>query len=132
MKAGEPEEMRSVPVVLLVDNEQGMLVLFGNLLQRMGYDVRLAASGEEALTWLEHETPDLLILDMAMPGINGMDVLHYVIDRPELDGMTVMVLTALGPVPAPSDVAQRITRWVTKPVEPQRLVHLVHELLSDE
>ncbi len=123
--------MQSVPVVLFVDNEQGMLVLFGNLLQRIGYDVRLAAGGEEALTWLERETPDLLILDMAMPGISGIDVLHYVIDRPALDDMIVMVLTALGPGPAPSEVAQRIARWVTKPIEPQRLVHVVRELLGD-
>ena len=122
--------MRQVPVVLLVDNEQGMLVLFGNLIRRQGYDVWMAASGEEALDQLERDIPDLLILDMAMPGISGMDVLRYVAQRPDLDGLPVVVLTAMGPGPAPADVADRITRWVTKPLEPRALIRMVHELID--
>ena len=118
------------PLVLVVDNEKGLLTLFSSLVQRMGYQVLQAESGLAALGILEEQTPDLLVLDLAMPEMTGFDVLQEVITMPHLDTMPVMVLTATSFGPAPDDVAHRIGAWVTKPVHPDAFYAAVRELLE--
>ena len=118
------------PLVLVVDNEQGLLTLFSSLVQRMGYQALQAESGLVALRILEEQTPDLLVLDLAMPEMTGFDVLREVVTMPHLDTMPVMVLTATSIGPAPDDVAHRIGAWVTKPVHPDDFYTTVNELLN--
>jgi CheY-like chemotaxis protein len=118
------------PLVLVVDNEKGLLILFSSLVKRMGYQVLQAENGPAALRILEQQTPDLLVLDLAMPEMSGFDVLKQVITMPHLDTMLVMVLTATSLGPAPGDVAYRIGAWVTKPVRPDDFMATVRELLE--
>jgi CheY-like chemotaxis protein len=118
------------PLVLVVDNEMGLLLLFGSLVRRMGYQVLQANSGTAALDLLEQQTPDLMVLDLAMPEMTGYDVLRQVMTMPRLDKMPVMVLTATNLGPAPEDVAHRIGAWVTKPVRPEIYEATVRELLE--
>lgn len=119
-----------VPVVLIVDNEQGLLTLFSSIVRRLGYTTLQANGGAAAIDILDRTTPDLLILDMAMPGVNGVEVLRYLCGIPRLDAMPVIVVTALGPGPAPQDVAARIDCWLTKPVHPETFVSLMRELIE--
>jgi len=121
-----------VPIVLIVDNELGLLTLFSSMVRRLGYYPLQANGGEAALNILDQETPALLILDLAMPGISGGDVLRYLCDLPRLDAMPVIVVTALGPGPAPQDVADRIAYWLTKPVHPETFMSLVRSLVEGE
>jgi CheY-like chemotaxis protein len=118
------------PLVLVVDNEEGLLVLFSSLVRRMGYQVLQAESGMAALDILGQQTPDLLILDLAMPEVDGFEVLRRVITMPHLDKMPVMVLTATSLGPAPEDVAHRIGAWVKRPVRPEVFDATVRELLG--
>jgi CheY-like chemotaxis protein len=118
------------PLVLVVDDDEGILVLFSSLVRRMGYQVLQAESGMAALDILEQQTPDLLILDLAMPVVNGFEVLRQVITMPHLDKMPVMVLTATSLGPAPEDVAHRIGAWVIRPVRPEVFDATVRELLE--
>ena len=118
------------PLVLVVDNEKGLLILFSSLVQRMGYEVLQAESGMAALAILEQQTPDLMILDLAMPEMTGFDVLREVITMPHLNRLPVMVLTATSFGPAPEDVKHRIGAWVTKPVHPETFNATVRELLE--
>jgi CheY-like chemotaxis protein len=121
-----------VPTVLVVDNEQGLLTLFSSMVRRLGYYPLQANGGEAALNILDQETPSLLVLDMAMPGISGVEVLRYLMGIPRLDVMPVIVVTALGPGPAPHDVADRIAYWLTKPVHPETFMSLVRSLVEGE
>jgi DNA-binding response OmpR family regulator len=118
------------PVVIIVDNEQGLLTLFNTMIRRQGYETILANGGSAALDMLDQVTPDLMILDMAMPNVSGLDVLRYVINIPRLDTMRILVLTALGPGPAPDDVAGRIAEWLTKPIHPDDLIAAVRAQLE--
>jgi CheY-like chemotaxis protein len=118
------------PLVLVVDNEEGLLILFSSLAQRLGYQVLQADSGMAALEILEQQTPDLMILDLAMPEMTGFDVLREVIPMSHLDSMRVMVLTATSLGPAPEDVAFRIDEWVTKPVHPDAFKAAVRALVE--
>ncbi len=120
----------TAPLVLIVDDEFGLRSLFATMIRRLGYDIVLAGGGAEAITILEAQTPDLIILDLAMPLVPGVDVLRYIVGTPRLDAMRVAVLTAIGPGPAPDDVAGRIDRWLNKPVRPDRFMELVREMVE--
>lgn len=120
----------TVPLVLIVDDEYGLRTLFASMVRRLGYETAIAGGGAEALAILEEQTPDLVILDMAMPGVRGTDVLRYIAETPRLDAMRVVILTAIGPGPAPDDVAFRIDRWMNKPVRPNVFIDLVREMVE--
>lgn len=64
------------PAVLIVDDESEIREMVGEFLQRRGYRIRTAANGEEALAMVRKEPPDMVLLDIYMPGINGVDVLR--------------------------------------------------------
>ncbi|MFA6498661.1 MAG: response regulator [Desulfurivibrionaceae bacterium] len=64
--------------ILLVDDEDSIHLLYREELEEEGYEVHSALSGEEGLTQLKIIVPDLVILDINMPGINGIDVLRQI------------------------------------------------------
>ena len=61
--------------ILLVDDDASLLATLGDFLESEGYEVAKAASGEKALAMLRISQPELIVLDMSMPGIGGMGVL---------------------------------------------------------
>lgn len=67
--------------ILLVDDEESIHLLYREELEEDGYEVHSALSGEEALEKLSIISPDLVILDINMPGINGIDVLRRMKER---------------------------------------------------
>jgi len=125
----ERERTVSSPLVLIVDDEPGLLRLFVGLVERLDCETLQAKDGAAALEILEHETPDLLILDLAMPEMSGSEVLEYVRSVPRLETMKVMILTAR-PNLIPEIVQMGIDYWVSKPVMPKDFVEMVAELLN--
>jgi len=80
--------------ILVVDDEHLIRWSLEQNLKKQGYEVATAGSGEDALRLLQEESPDLMLLDIQLPGMNGMDVLEKV---KELDqGVSVIMITALG------------------------------------
>jgi CheY-like chemotaxis protein len=118
----------SVPVVLVVDDEPGLLRLFTRLLERLECQPVAAGGGTAAMDILDQITPDLLILDLAMPEVNGYQVLQYVRSIPRLDSMKVMILTAR-PNMVPEVEALGIDSWVSKPVMPTDFLDIVSQVL---
>ena len=80
--------------ILVVDDQPANLRVVSALLARHGYDVLTAASGEEALAVASAQRPDLLLLDMMMPGMDGFALLAEVKQQPELLRVPVVFLTA--------------------------------------
>ncbi len=118
-----------MPLVLLVDDEPGLLKLFAGLVERLNCRAIVAQGGAAALDTLDRETPDLMILDLAMPEISGFDVLQYVRSIPRLSAMKVMILTARpNLVPEIEDLG--IDCWVSKPVMPREFLDMVQQVLA--
>ena len=67
--------------ILLVDDEEGIHLLYRSELEEEGYTVHSALSGEEALQKIQIDSPDLVILDINMPGMNGIEVLRQIKQR---------------------------------------------------
>ncbi len=80
--------------ILIVDDEMAMRFLLEGQIRRAGYQVATAASGAEALTSAETFQPDLVLLDLMMPGMNGFDVCTQIRQRPALAHTRVVFLTA--------------------------------------
>jgi len=80
--------------ILVVDDQPANLRVVRTLLERHGYVVITAASGEEALATASAQAPDLMLLDMIMPGMDGFTLLAEVKQRPELLRLPVVFLTA--------------------------------------
>lgn len=71
--------------ILLVDDEESIHLLYRDALEEEGYEVHSALSGDEALNTLDILRPDLVILDINMPGLNGIDTLRSMKEkRPEM------------------------------------------------
>ncbi len=103
-------------MVLVVDDEPPIVRLVRAKLQADGYAVITAGSGEEALTLLEDERPDLVILDLMMPGMDGFETLRRI--RPT-DTVPVIMLTArAGDIDKLRGLTGGADDYVTKPFNP--------------
>ncbi|HEX3049150.1 MAG TPA: response regulator [Aggregatilineaceae bacterium] len=82
--------------ILVVDDEIGALTLIGIMLERGGFEVMKAKDAEQALAVLEMETPDLIILDVMMPGMDGIELCRRLRDRPDTQPLPILILSARG------------------------------------
>jgi two-component system NtrC family response regulator len=117
--------------ILVVDDESAQRDILGGFLRKQGYEVRDAASGPAALALLRAETVGLLITDVKMPGMSGLDLLREARAlNPELP---VLVLTAYGSI-ADAVAAMRdgAADYLTKPVDLDAVLHRVRKVLEGQ
>lgn len=81
--------------ILIVDDEKAVLEMYQDNLVREGFEVILASSGQEGLVKARDEKPDLILLDIIMPRLNGFDVLRELKSNPETAPIPVYLLTNL-------------------------------------
>ncbi len=116
--------------VLVVEDEPDIRETLKYNLLREGYRVALAASGEEALRAVRTERPDLVLLDLMLPGVDGLEVCRRLKKDPATAGLPVIMLTARG---EESDIVAGLELgaedYVTKPFSPRVLVARVRAAL---
>ena len=82
------------PVILVVEDNERNLKLLRDVLEYAGYDVRVARTGEDAITLAVKEPPDLVLMDLQLPGIDGMEALRRLRDSPRTVDILVVAVTA--------------------------------------
>lgn len=82
--------------ILVVDDEIGALTLIGIMLERGGFDVLKAKDAHSALAVLDEEQPDMIILDVMMPEINGIELCKMIRERHDTSRTPVLILSARG------------------------------------
>lgn len=117
--------------VLIAEDDSDLRALFAMLLQQEQYEVQDAADGLQVLAQLESQIPDLLILDINMPKVSGLEVLKRLRQRPETHAMKIIVLTANAIAAANSPEIQYADMTLLKPVGVADLIRLVKRLLAD-
>ena len=80
--------------ILIVEDEESLLKLESILLTSKGYDVRGVSNGQQALDAIDEEHPDLVLLDIMLPEIDGFEVCQRIKDNPETKDIPVIMLTA--------------------------------------
>ena len=99
-------------------------------LELAGYQVQAASGGEEAITLLLNDSHDLVILDLAMPQINGWDVFHFMRDHARLQHTPVLVLTAVADEQTRRQVmAERVNGLLVKPVSLDEILTAVERIV---
>jgi DNA-binding response OmpR family regulator len=119
-----------VAYVIAVDDDLEVLETLGRVLEREKLEVKLASSGAQAMTLLENRIPDLLILDIIMPGMDGISICRQLRSNPNYVALPILFLTAKG---STDDIVEGLDAgaddYVIKPFELAELRARVHALI---
>ena len=115
--------------ILVVDDEEGIRILYKEELGEEGYEIELATEGGEALEKLKRWKPDLVTLDLKMPGMGGLEVLEQI--RKEDKDLPVVICTAYG------DRRRDLATWasdayVVKSSDVSELKRVIRKLLENK
>jgi two-component system alkaline phosphatase synthesis response regulator PhoP len=116
--------------ILVVDDEVNITQILEFSIGAEGYEVVTAANGEEAIDKARREQPDLIILDVMMPKIDGYEACRILKANPLTKSIPVVLLTAKG-----RDIDKRLgyevgaTDYIIKPFSPNKLIDRIHQLL---
>lgn len=117
--------------VLLVEDDEASQYIFGTILTHRGYSVRYARSGPQGLRMLRETAPDVVVLDIGIPEMDGFEVLEHIRADPQTRDLPVVVVTVhvfeadqRRAVEAGCDV------FLKKPLEPSALVNELERLLG--
>ena len=117
--------------ILIVDDEPGVVVALQFLMEQQGYNVLTAESGEFALESIYQNNPDLVLLDIMLPGIDGWEVCEIVRLNPDCRNIKIIFLTAKSSeVEIAKGLALGGDAYITKPFLNDELVAKVKELLE--
>jgi len=119
------------PTVLVVDDEEYILRILGFALRAEGWDVITASDGARAVQQVSVKRPDIIVLDLMMPVMDGYQVLQRLKGEPGSRDIPVIVLTAKGrDADREAALEAGADLYMTKPFSPQRLVERVQEMLT--
>ena len=118
--------------LLIVDDEAHILQVLSLKLRHCGYHITTAVDGEDAMHQVRTNVPDLVITDVQMPFMNGLELAHSLQNDKKTSHIPVVVLTARGHTLAASDTdIPNVKKVISKPFSPRGIVELVDELLRD-
>lgn len=117
--------------ILVVDDEPSIVRLMEFILARQGHEMLVAVNGEEALQAVKTHCPDLVLLDIMMPRIDGYEVARTLRADPATAQLPIIMLSAKA---QEEDIQKGIdvgvNEYITKPFSPEQLVHVVTEYLN--
>ncbi len=117
--------------ILIVDDEPNIVVSLEFLMKREGFETIVAGDGEAALAAVADRSPDLVVLDVMLPKMNGFEVCQRIRSDPRRQGLKILMLTAKG---RDTEVAKGIglgaDAYVTKPFSTKDLVAQIKQMLG--
>ena len=118
--------------VLVVDDEQGILDLLTEGLTDEGFDVRSANNGASALVQIYREQPDIVLLDLMIPVVNGYQVLREMRSNPTTKNLPIVLLTAVSPAEG-EEVAVQLgaNHYMNKPWKLNNLLQVIERALRE-
>ena len=115
--------------VLIVDDSKTETLFMTDLLQRNGYAVRSAENATEAFARLSEDRPDLILMDVVMPGQNGFQLTRSISRTPEFTGIPIIMCTSKNQeADKVWGLRQGALAYLTKPINPQQLFERISEL----
>jgi len=123
--------MADKPYILYIEDERPMLELVREALKLAGYTVEGALSGEQGLALMRQRKPDLLLLDLMMPGLNGWDVYREMKSDESLAQVPVIVVTAKVPEYGGRIIPELppVDDYITKPFDVEQLIRSVERFV---
>ena len=119
----------TIQKILLVDDSKTELHFLAELLSKRGYSVRTAENGDEAMRRLGEETPDLILMDVVMPGQNGFQLTRSITRDPRFASVPVIMCTSKNQeTDRVWGMRQGARDYITKPVNPDELMATIKAL----
>lgn len=115
--------------VLIVEDNSDLRRLYALGLNQRGFEVKLAANGAEAVDRAEYERPEVILLDLVMPVMDGFEVMHRI--NPPGDPMIPIIVVSGEPSPLEAFPHASIVAWMAKPVAIEDLVRTIRNVLHD-
>jgi DNA-binding response OmpR family regulator len=123
--------MSKPPSVLIVDDEPNIVLSLQFLMKKTGFEVRTAKDGEEALAEISRAAPDLVLLDVMMPKIDGFSICQQIRANPEWKDVRIIMLTARGrDVERDKGLALGADDYITKPFSTKDAIARVEAVLG--
>ncbi len=130
MDADQRQTGTSKPLILVVDDEEDILELLGYNLRKEGYPVATAVSGEDALDSVNRKSPGLILLDLMLPGLDGLEVCKILKNNPQTAQIPIIMLTAKG---TEADIVIGLELgaddYITKPFSPREVMARIKTVL---
>jgi two-component system alkaline phosphatase synthesis response regulator PhoP len=121
--------------ILIVDDEQDIVEIVQYTLEAKGHDVTSAKDGAEGIAKVKKSEPDLIVLDIMMPKMNGMQVVEYLRNKEEYNHIPIVMLTATTQYSKRPDEEwgkkMGVEDFISKPFEPMDLLKRVDKVLED-
>ena len=118
--------------ILIVDDEDEIRTVLRLTLTRAGYDVREAEDGESALESIQDNLPDLILLDVLMPGMDGFEVCRRIRGGTETAHIPILMLSAKTDTRSRQEgMRAGATKYLTKPIAPDQLIRHVADVLNN-
>lgn len=116
--------------ILIVDDEPDIRAFLEDLLTAQGYQCEAADSGPAALSKLGHMKPDLVLLDIMMPGMSGLEVLRQIKERPDFEAGVVMISCLTHPNTTLRALDEGADHFVVKPFRVHELLQTLDQVLE--
>jgi CheY-like chemotaxis protein len=118
--------------IVVADDDAASRMLMTTLLEHAGHTVAAVANGTEALDLVRREPPDLVLTDLSMPGIAGVDLIRALRRDPQTRGVRVALYTATLPNAALRDFMNdyEVVSILSKPAEPETILSAIAEILK--
>lgn len=120
-------------MVMVIDDEADTAEMFAEMMLMSGYRVIKSSGGAQAIKMIAQENPDVLILDVMMPEVSGLEILRFLKNDPYLAKIPVVVVSAKA---LPSDIRFGLdagaSKYLTKPVSFQELKGVIDEVLKSD
>jgi DNA-binding response OmpR family regulator len=123
--------MSKTPSVLIADDEPNILLSLQFLMKKTGYEVRTAKDGEETMAEIVRAAPDLVLLDVMMPKIDGFSICERIRANPEWNDVRIIMLTARGrDIEREKGLALGADDYITKPFSTKDAIARVEAVLA--
>jgi DNA-binding NtrC family response regulator len=117
--------------ILIIDDDQDIVTMLQDRLDASGYRTVTAGDGQRGLELIEQESPNLVLLDLYLPRLKGMDVLKRLAQNRQIEELPVIVMTAAGTIPdAVEAMRQGAYDFLTKPLEKDHLLIVIQKALE--
>ncbi len=121
---------KASPLILLAEDNEANIVTVSGYLRAKGYQVLLAKNGQEAVALAQSETPDLILMDIQMPGMDGLEAVQQIRCEPTLVDVPIIALTALAMIgDRERCLAAGANDYLSKPIQLRQLVTTIQQLL---
>lgn len=124
------------PLVYVFDDEEAICELMRIVLEGRNYKVGTATDGEKSLKMLLQKKPDIAVIDIKMPKLNGFELISKMKDNPDLADVPIIVITSLTSDSRRSDQEWKerlqVQDFISKPFEPLELVDRIEKVLGSQ